>query len=268
MNDSKVAIVSGASSGVGEALAPLLAVHGYTVYGLSRRSVKLPGVIALPADITDVTALENAVQTVIAAEGRLDAVLHCAGIGGAGPVEQMPAVEARKIVETNYWGSWNLARACLPHLRARGAAGHLFFVSSIAGLMGIPYRSAYCASKAAVIALTEALRLEVSGTPLRVSCICPGDIATNSIATQYRMPYTDVDPLYRPTYQKADEGMAANVNHGMTAAHVAESIRRIMQKDRPKPVYVVGEPVQRASTWAKRLLPGWVFERVLMKYYG
>lgn len=262
-----VALVTGASSGVGEALAPLLAQRGYKVYGMSRREVNLPGVIALPADVSDAEALEKAVDRLIEESGRLDVVLHCAGIGGAGPVEQMPTDRARRIMDTNFWGSWNLCQATLPHLR-RSDRGRLVLVGSIAGFMGIPFRAAYCASKAALKAMTDSLRMEVSGTDLQVTMVAPGDIATNSIATQYRQPVFDLDPVYQGRYKKFDEGMADNVAHGMTAEYVAERIYKIMEGDVLMPYYVVGEFVQRASVKASRWLPGWVWERVLGKYYS
>lgn len=264
---SQVALVTGASSGVGEALAPLLSRRGWRVYGMSRRTVDLPGVIALPADISDAEALGRALQTLMDREGRLDAVLHCAGVGGAGAVESMPTDRARRIMETNFWGSWNLCQATLPHLR-RAPQGRLLLVSSIAGHMGIPFRSVYCASKASVIALSDSLRLELQGSNVQVACISPGDIATNSIATQYRQPADDLDPLYRERYRRADDAMAANVDHGMTATHVAEEMIRILLKNQLSPHYVIGEPVQKISTVARRLLPARAWEWVLSRYYG
>lgn len=264
---SNVALVTGASSGVGEALAPLLAARGWTVYGMSRRSVTLPGVTALPADIGDGAAVAAAVTRIREESGHLDAVLHCAGIGGAGAVENMPVERARAIMDTNFWGSWNLCQATLPLLR-ESPRGRLLLVSSIAGHMGIPFRSVYCGSKAAVIALSDSLRLEVKGSALQVSCVSPGDIATNSIATQYRQPVDTLAPLYRARYQKADEAMAGNVDHGMTASRVATEMVKIMDKDELAPHYVIGEPVQRISTLARRLLPGRAWEWVLGRYYG
>ncbi len=262
-----VALVTGASSGVGEALAPLLARNNWRVYGMSRRSVQLPGVENLPADISDETALRKAIARLLDREGRLDAVVHCAGIGGAGPVEHMPTVRARKIMDTNFWGSWNLCQATLPYLR-QSSRGRLLLVSSIAGHMGIPFRSVYCASKAGVLALSDSLRLEVSGSDLQVSCISPGDIATNSIATQYRQPAEDMDKLYRDRYQRADDAMAANVDHGMTAEHVAHEINKILGKDQLAPHYVIGKPLQKISTFARRFLPGRAWEWVLGRYYA
>ena len=263
----EVVLVTGASSGVGEALAPMLAEKGYTVYGMSRREVDLPGVTAVPADVSDPAAIQSAVARILEETGRLDAVLHCAGIGGAGPVEQMPAERARRIMDTNFWGSWNLCQATIPHLR-KSPRGRLLLVGSIAGFMGIPFRSAYCASKAALKTLADSLRLEVQNTNLQVTTVCPGDIATNSIATQYRQPTEDLDPIYQARYRKADEGMANNVDHGMDAKTVAEAMYRIMNKETLKPYYVIGEPIQKASTIASRLLPGRLWEKVLSKYYS
>lgn len=263
----EVVLVTGASSGVGEALAPLLATRGYTVYGMSRREVFLPGVTALPADITDAVGVQKAIDRIIEETGRLDHVLHCAGIGGAGPVEQMPTERARQIMDTNFWGSWNLCQATLPYLR-KSPAGRLVLVGSIAGFMGIPFRGAYCASKAALKTLTDSLRMELRGSNLQATCVAPGDISTNSIATQYRQPAEDLDPLYQARYRAADQGMADNVDHGMDAAVVAEAIYKIMNKENLKPYYVVGETVQKASTVASRMLPGWLWEKVLGKYYS
>ncbi|MEM9258099.1 MAG: SDR family oxidoreductase [Bacteroidota bacterium] len=263
----EVVLVTGASSGVGEALAPLLAKRGYWVFGMSRREVDLAGVTALPADVSNPEAVQQAIDQLIAETGRLDAVLHCAGIGGAGPVEQMPTDRARRIMDTNFWGSWNLCQATLPHLR-KAPRGRLLLVGSIAGFMGIPFRSAYCASKAALRTLTDSLRMELKGTSLQVTCVCPGDIATNSIATQYRQPVEELAPIYQSSYKKADDGMAANVDHGMDAQKVAERMYVIMNQENLKPNYVIGAPIQKASTVASRILPGRVWEWVLGKYYS
>ena len=262
-----VALVTGASSGVGAAMAPLLAASGWRVYGVSRRTVTLPGVTALPADICDDEALTAAVSRLIALEGRLDAVIHCAGIGGAGPVESMPTRRAREIMDTNFWGTWNVCQSTLPYLR-ESPRGRLLLVSSIAGHMGIPFRSVYCGSKAAVLALSDSLRLEVAGSRLQVTCISPGDMATNSIATQYRQPAAEVDELYRTRYTRSDDAMAANVSHGMDAGKVAARMVAIMNGDHLLPHYVIGEPVQKISTLAKRFLPARTWEWVLGRYYG
>jgi NAD(P)-dependent dehydrogenase (short-subunit alcohol dehydrogenase family) len=179
----------------------------------------------------------------------------------------MPTERARRIMDTNFWGSWNLCQATLPNLR-ESPRGRLILVSSIAGHMGIPFRAAYCASKAAVNTLSDSLRLELRGSTVAVSCVSPGDIATNSIATQYRQPADELPELYRTRYRKADEGMAGNVAHGMPAGRVAEELLRILNANRPAPHYTVGEPVQRLSLLVRRLLPARWWQSILNRYYG
>ena len=261
-----VALVTGASSGVGEALAPLLARHGYRVYGMSRRRVEVPGVRALPADVGKAAEVTRAIDELIAETGRLDAVIHCAGVGGAGAVETMNLDRAHVLMQTNFWGSLHLCQATLPHLRACPTS-KLILLSSVAGHMGIPFRSVYCASKAAVLSLTASLRQELRGAAPGVTCVSPGDIATNSFATQYRQPVEEVPQLYRDRYRRADGGMGDNVEQGMSALHVAEAIHRLLRKDRLAPHYTVARPVQKASVVAKRLLPARWWEWILGRYY-
>lgn len=261
-----VAIVTGASSGLGEALAPLLARNGYRVFGASRRSVSLPGVTPLVMDVTNEVAIQAAIQTVLEATNRLDLIVHCAGIGGGGPVEHMPLDRARRIMDTNFWGSYMLCQHGLPHL-LKAPAGKLLIVGSIGGYMGIPFRAAYCASKGALVNLVESLRHEVANTDLQVALIAPGDMATNSFTTQYRVPHQDVHPRYRRRYQAADDGMRDHVQDGMDAIEVAERILAILRKDKLAPHYVIGAFTQRISPLAKRLLPGRWWEKILGGYY-
>ena len=263
----EVVLVTGASSGVGEALTPLLAGSGYRVYSLSRRPVHFRKVTHLQCDISDAAATKKAVAELIAAEGRLDHVIHCAGIGGAGPVEHMPTERARQIMEVNFWGTWNLCQATLPHLRA-APEGKLLILTSIAGFMGIPFRSVYCASKAAMTHLVESLRLELRHTDCQVATVSPGDIATNAFATQYIQPAEDIDPLYQASYRAGNEEMGNNVGSGMTAEKVAKDVYDILQRDNLKPNYVIGNFVQSVSTVASQVLPGRWWERILARYYS
>lgn len=261
------ALVTGASSGIGAAMATLLAERGGHVYGLSRRGEAPAGIHAIAADITDADSVQAAVARIISERGQLDIVVNAAGIGGAGPVEQIPLAEARKVMETNFFGALNVAQATLPHLRRRPRA-NLVMVSSIAGLMGIPYRAIYSASKAGVEMLVESLRLELRSTGVRVVSVNPGDTATPIIGAQYRMPADEVDPIYRDTYVRADDAMRDHVSAGMDPRHVAEQIFRILQVDQPAIRYPIADTTQKASTYAKRLLPGRVYEKILAGYYG
>lgn len=261
-----VALVTGASSGLGEALCQLMAREGYRVYGLSRRPVSIEGVTSLPTDLTNEVAVQKAIATAVEENGGIDLVLHCAGIGGGGPVEHMPLERAKKIMDTNFWGTFILCQAALPHLIA-APAGRLLIVGSIGGFMGIPFRSVYCASKGALTNFVESLRLETEGTSLQTTLITPGDIATNSFATQYRVPHDEVEERYHRRYVAADNGMRDHVNDGMDAAQLAKKMLAIAQKDRLNPQYIIGEFTQKISPIAKRILPGSWWEKLLGSYY-
>lgn len=266
VTNSPVALITGASSGIGQAVSEQLLKLGYIVYGLSRSGRAPAGVTALTADIGKAETVQQAVSDLIQQSGRLDVVINAAGIGGAGPVEAIPVAEARKVIETNFFGALNVAQATLPHLRRRERA-HLIMVSSIAGLMGIPYRGIYSASKAAVEMLVESIRLEVRASGVRVFSVLPGDTATPIIGHQYRMPYEQVDSFYRESYREADQAMVDHVQEGMSPDFVAGEIIKLLQNDRPAVRYPIGALVQKASTLAKRLLPSRVYERILAGYY-
>lgn len=262
----KTAIVTGVSSGLGEAIAPLLAQSGYRVYGFSRRTVDLPNVTSISIDVTNEVASRAAIDQIIRETGRIDTVMHCAGIGGGGPVEHMPIDRAKRIMETNFWGTYLLCQTTLPHLLA-APAGRLLIVGSIGGYMGIPFRAAYCASKGALLNLVESLRLEVEGTNLQVSLVAPGDIATNSFATQFRVPYDEVNPRYRRRYEAADNGMRDHVQDGMNAQDLAKKMIAIAEQKKLAPQYIIGEFTQKISPIAKRILPGKWWEKLLGSYY-
>ena len=263
----KVAIVTGASSGIGAAVAELLAQRSYTVYGLSRRLCTIPGVHPLPADITQPDTLRAAVAQVMQEQGRLDVVIHSAGIGGAAPVEQMPVDEARRIMETNFFGAFHVAQATVPHLRRSGSA-YLIMISSIAGLLGVPFHGIYSASKFALEGLVESLRLELRRTGVQVVSVCPGDTRTAIQQGQYRMDPAEALPPYRLAYAKANTAMKENVEKGQPASLVAEQIYRVLQLEQTSVRYPLGDLMQKASAYAKRLLPSRQFEKILATYYG
>lgn len=265
--NTKVAIVTGASSGVGAAVATLLIEKGFKVYGWSRRGNAPEGAEGMPVDVTNPQQLTAAVQQVINQQGAIQLVVHAAGISGSGPIEQMPLAEARKIMETNFFGSYNLAQAVVPQLREQAAPTTLIMVSSITGLLAIPFRGVYSASKFALEALVESLRLETRNTHLRVVSVCPGDVQTPILHNQYRMPPEEVAAVYRPAFSQAEAEMDSNVGHGLTPEAVAEAIWAIVQKPKPRVRYPVGALVQKASTLAKRLLPSKTFEGILANYY-
>ena len=184
---SKVIFITGASSGIGEALALRYAAQSDTVVLTGRRTERLAALaesiqklggraLALTADVTDEASLQHAVQTALAAFGRLDVVVANAGFGVAGNLEQLTNEDYQRQFDTNVFGVINTARACLGALRE--SRGQLAIMGSVTGYVCSAGTTPYAMSKFAVRALADGLRSEVSGSGVGVTLICPGFVAS------------------------------------------------------------------------------------------
>lgn len=260
-------LVTGASSGIGYATADFFANQGWLVYGLSRSGKVPSGVVPLLADVTDAVLLKEVIAGLFAETGRLDVVVNAAGIGGASSIEDIPFAEAKKVFETNVYGTLAVLQATLPYLRQR-QRGTFIAISSIAGLLGVPFHGIYSASKFAVEGLIESLRMELHGTGVRAVSICPGDTATPIIGHQYRAKPKDVSEVYRRNYEKAERAMRENVDDGIAPVLIAETIDQIIKASSPSSRYPVGGLLQQVAPLAKRLLPLKWFEWLMKAYYG
>src|SRR5687767_12951058 len=141
----RVALVTGASSGIGEAAAHELLAAGFTVYGTSRRAVareERDGVVFLPLDVTDAQSVAGAVREVLDRSGRIDVLVNYAGFGVAGAAEESSIEKARALFETNLFGAMRMIRAVLPQMRERGS-GRIVNVSSFVGLIPVPFMALY-----------------------------------------------------------------------------------------------------------------------------
>ncbi|NOS99848.1 MAG: SDR family NAD(P)-dependent oxidoreductase [Phycisphaerales bacterium] len=195
----KVAIVSGASRGLGAALAMVLARRGarLALMGRSRErleavaaDVRSAGADALVAvvDVRDRAAVDQAVGEVIERWGGVDVLFNVAGVKVQGSMESTSYEAIREALDVNFGGVLRCCRAVLPVMRARGR-GHLVNVSSVQGKRATPYRGAYAASKAALNAMTDALRVELSGTGIDVTLVCPGRLDHHGDPRRMAMGY-------------------------------------------------------------------------------
>jgi len=186
-----VAVVTGASSGLGTHFATALIDRGATVYGLARSADKLDAVQAtlgdafrpLPCDLRDEDQVEDAFDTVRDDAGRLDVLLNNAGLGQFGPVDELPLEDWDVQMDTNLRGVFLCAREAVPMMREQnnetGFGGHIVNIASIAGLLGNPNLTAYNASKFGVRGFSESLMKEVRDDGIRVTCLYPGSTDTN-----------------------------------------------------------------------------------------
>ncbi|WP_417351224.1 SDR family oxidoreductase [Flavobacterium alkalisoli] len=263
----RVVFITGGSSGIGKSVGEFLAEKGYTVYGTSRNPQRVPEskfpLVAL--DVRDVQSIKAAVSEVIQKEGRLDILINNAGVGITGPLEEIPAEEIKNNFETNLFGPIEVMKAVLPQMRDQ-KNGLIINVTSIAGYMGLPYRSVYSASKGALELITEGLRMEVKGFGVTISNIAPGDFATNIAAGRYHAPLVKGSP-YEVPYGNTLNMMNDHVDSGSNPTEMAEAVYAIIKDPNPNVHYKVGAFMQKFSIVLKRLLPDKVYEKLLMNHY-
>lgn len=263
MQGSQVILITGASSGIGQACAARLAQKGHKVFGASRHP---QGPDLLQMDVTDDASVRRAVDLVLEKEGRLDVVVNNAGYGMAGAVEQTSLAEAQALFETNVWGVLRVCQAVLPTMREQ-QSGLVINIGSIAGLLPLPFQGFYCASKFALEALSEALRMELRPLGIQVALVQPGDLCTQFTANRHKVLRARDNPAYTQTYDRALRIMERDEGRGLPAEHVARLVERIVNDPSPRLRHQVALPIQRFAAVLKKVLPGALFERIIMQHY-
>lgn len=264
---NKVVLITGGSSGIGKSIGEFLHHKGFVVYGTSRNPEKVLNAIfpLIALDVRDVDSIDKAVAKVIAISGRLDVVINNAGVGITGPLEEIPTAEIKNNFETNLFGPIEVMKAVLPQMRAQ-QSGLIINITSIAGYMGLPYRSVYSASKGALELITEALRMEVKPFGIQITNVAPGDFATNIAAGRFHAPLLK-GSAYEKTYGDTLKTMDEHVNSGSNPNEMAEAVYKIILTKEPKIHYKIGVFMQKISIVLKRILPDKVYEKMLMNHY-
>ena len=261
-----IVLITGVSSGFGLETARLLAQEGHTVYGTVRREVEpIPHVHYLHVDVRDRDAVMNAVAQVIEKEGRIDVLVNNAGMGIGGPLEFATEEEIRLQMDTNFMGLVHCVDAVLPHMRRQGG-GKIIALSSIGGLMGLPFQGFYSASKFAIEGYCEALRLETQQQGIKVVVLRPGDFSTGFTGSRKKVADEAALQAY-PLYREAIEKVEHDENCGLKPVVLAQKISRIINMQHPRNGYVVASFEQKLSVWIKRILPAKWFDRILGSYY-
>jgi NAD(P)-dependent dehydrogenase (short-subunit alcohol dehydrogenase family) len=264
---NKVVLITGGSSGIGKSIGEFLHHKGFVVYGTSRNPERiLNSVFPLIAlDVRNVDSIHSAVAKVIAISGRLDVVINNAGVGITGPLEEIPMSEIKNNFEINFFGPIEVMKAALPQMRKQ-QSGLIINITSIAGYMGLPYRSIYSASKGALELITEALRMEVKCFGIRITNVAPGDFATNIAAGRFHAPVIK-GSAYEFPYGNNLKTMDEHVDSGSNPNEMAEALYAIIQNPNPRIHYKVGAFMQKFSIVLKRILPDKVYEKMLMNHY-
>lgn len=264
---SKVVLITGGSSGIGKSIGEFLHHKGFIVYGTSRNPDQvLNSVFPLVAlDVRDVESIHLAIAQIIQTTGRLDVVINNAGVGITGPLEEIPMIEIKNNFETNFFGPIEVMKAVLPQMRQQ-KSGLIVNITSIAGYMGLPYRSVYSASKGALELITEALRMEVKSFGIQITNVAPGDFATNIAAGRYHAPVIQGSD-YEQDYGAILKTMDDHVDGGSNPNEMAEAVFQVILAKNPRIHYKVGAFMQKFSIILKRILPDTVYEKMLMKHY-
>lgn len=245
-----VCLITGGTSGIGLCTARAMLDRGYTVYELSRRQQGAPGMHHIPVDVTDVAAVEAAVAQILAQEGKIDVVINNAGFGVSGAVEFTDPETARRQLEVNFFGLTNVCRAVLPHMRT-ARVGRIVNVSSVAGVIPIPFQTYYSVSKAAINAYTLALANEVRPYGISVCAVMPGDIRTGFTAAREKSPLGD--EAYGGRIGRSVAGMEQDEQRGMAPESAGRYIARLAEKKHPKPLQAIGMQYQLFCVLAKFL---------------
>jgi NAD(P)-dependent dehydrogenase (short-subunit alcohol dehydrogenase family) len=264
---SKVALVSGVSSGIGQSIARALVRSGFRVFGTSRNAGGIEGVSGvdlLPLDVGADESVRSCVQTVLARAGRIDCLVNNAGYVLGGAAEEVSIEEAKRQFETNFFGVMRMVKAVLPAMRLQ-QRGRIINISSLAGLVAAPpFWGVYAASKWALEAYSEHLRREVKPFGIGVSVVEPGSIKTNLTRNQSvaAAPIRDYDPWRERAFAAARrfEGNAPD------PSVVADCVLRIVEARAPRLRYRVGAE----ATWVPRLhriVPAAVFEKLIKRLF-
>ena len=264
----QVVLIAGASSGIGKVCGEYLAGKGMTVYGASRSLQPGNGTAfsALQMDVTDDNSVRQCVQHIKDREGRLDVVINCAGYGVAGAVEETSPEEAMAQFDTNFFGTHRVCRAVLPTMREQ-RSGIIINVSSLAGLLAVPFQAFYSASKFAMEGMTEALRMEVRPFGIRVVLIEPGDFKTDFPANRKNSADSQQSDVYRKSLERCVGVMKEEEEKGKVPYPVARLVERIIATPSPRLRYTVGPFEERLGPKLKSVLPYRLYELLFMKHY-
>ena len=261
---SKIAVVTGGTSGIGRETALYLAKNGCTVYELSRRAEGVAGLRHISADVTDETSVRRAVEQIVREAGRIDILVNNAGFGISGAVEFTDTEEAKRQFDVNFFGMVRMNRAVIAVMRGQGG-GRIVNLSSVAAPVPIPFQTYYSASKAAINSYTMALANELRPFGITVSAVMPGDIHTGFTAARHKVG--EGDEVYGGRISRSVKRMEHDEQTGMDPAKAGAFVGRVALRTGHKPLYTIGFAYQAAVLLTK-ILPARVLNWLIGKIYA
>lgn len=263
---TRTALVTGASSGIGLAVARVLRDRGYRVIGTSRdpdtipADLRLPGVTYLPLDLAD----DASITACAKAAGPVDVLVNNAGESQSGPLEDLPMDAIQRLFQLNVFGAVRLTQLVVPGMRER-RYGRVVMVGSMLGSFPLAYRSAYSASKAAIRTFAEAARFELSPYGVWLTTVEPGSINTGISAR--RTKYVADGSPYAAECARVVATLDRREAEGISPEQVAATVLAAIEADRPRPLYARGSRAPVVFT-LQRLVPHSVFEKIQARMFG
>lgn len=271
--EGKKVFITGASSGIGAAIAMYLAERGFQVWGTTRNLSKVKNlpeelqksVRFIAMDVTSDESVQCGVAEYFRQAGGIDVLINNAGYGVLGPIEEFPMERTREIFETNYFGTLRVTQAILPRMREQ-RQGLILNLSSLGAKFVIPFQTHYSATKAAIEALTEGLRQEVRPFGIKVVAIEPGDIKTNfndviDFGDSSQSPYK---PWVEASWHLTD----INMKKAPTPEVIAKKVYQIIQKKHPRTRYAAGDFLSTQFPLIHRFVSDRVKEKMIRIFYG
>jgi NAD(P)-dependent dehydrogenase (short-subunit alcohol dehydrogenase family) len=263
----QVILITGASSGLGRAMAEYLLNQGHRVYGTSRKPTgKSTAVNMIEMELTDEESVRIAVSKVIDSEGRIDVLINNAGMGIGGALENYTTAEVALQLNTSYLGLVSVVRAVLPFMREKGA-GKIINISSIGGLMGLPFQGHYSAAKFALEGFSEALSIEVRPFGIKVVVVNPGDFKTSFTANRIVAANEIKGSDYSKYFDNAIKVIEKDELGGADPRILARTIGKIVNKKNPRFRYIVGRFDQRLIARLKPFIPNFLLAWILRSHY-
>lgn len=259
---ARVVVITGGTSGIGEATSIYLRDKGFTVYSLARHLKDEPGINYLLCDVSNKESVEKAFFEVERREGKIDDVISNAGMGISGAFEYTSKEDANKILSVNLIGSTNVLSAAIPYLKK--SKGHMIQIGSIAGELPIPFQTYYSMTKASVEILAQSLSLELKPFGIRVSCVLPGDTKTGFTANRVKGNNNDT---YGNRIARSVEKMEKDETKGASPIKVSKVIYRCLKRKNPPTKVAVGFSYKLIRLLIK-ILPTRFINWALYQLYG
>ena len=260
---NRTAIVTGGSSGIGlQTALSLRNDHGYEVYILSRHEFEMAGLHHFCCDVSSEDEVIKTVERIVQETGRLDLVINCAGMGISGALEFTDVQQARNLFDINFFGTVNVNKACIPYLRE--TKGRIINISSVAGVVPIPFQSFYSASKAAINSYSLALANELKPFGISVCAVMPGDTATGFTAA--RKKSEEGDDLYSGRISRSVSRMEKDEQNGTDSAVSGKTIAALAAGNHIPPLYTIGFSYKLVNILIRILPTSWAQKLIYLLY--